>query len=136
MMGLQDETLLIIAPHPDDEVLGCGGLIKKIKKQGGKVYVLFLTVGDTEDYRKEGLSTSSERMREIERVAKFMKYDDYRVAFPGNKYHLQLDNVPQIEIMKELENGSLSLNKLLFYKHKTPLPPRFLTLSPSLLQVF
>lgn len=112
MIELKNKTLLIIAPHPDDEVLGCGGLIKKIKSNGGKVYVLFLTVGDTEDYRKEGLSTGSERMREIERVAKFMQYDDYRIAFPGNKYHLRLDEIAQLDLMKEFENGPLSLNKL------------------------
>ena len=26
---------LIIAPHPDDEVLGCGGIIAKYSKMGG-----------------------------------------------------------------------------------------------------
>lgn len=112
MLELANKTLLIIAPHPDDEVLGCGGLIKRIKDQKGKVYVLFLTVGDTDDYRKEGLSTGSERMQEIESVAKFMKYDDYRIAFQGNKYHLRLDEMAQLDLMKELENGPLSLNKL------------------------
>lgn len=112
MIGLSNQSLFIIAPHPDDEVLGCGGLIKKIKDNGGKVYVLFLTVGDTQDYRKEGLSTGSERLREIERVAKYMKYDDYRIAFQGNQYHLRLDQLAQLELMKELENGPLSLNKL------------------------
>jgi LmbE family N-acetylglucosaminyl deacetylase len=112
MIGLKKQSLLIITPHPDDEVLGCGGLIKKIKDNGGKVYVLFLTVGDTADYRKEGMSSGSERTREIERVAKFMKYDDYRIAFPGNEYHLKLDGIPQLELMKEFENGPLSLNKL------------------------
>jgi len=44
-MNLNNEKLLVIAPHPDDEVLGCFGLIKKIKKNGGKVYVEFLTMG-------------------------------------------------------------------------------------------
>ena len=119
MLELANQTLLIIAPHPDDEVLGCGGLIKQIKDKGGKVFVLFLTVGDTADYRKEGLSTpiqsvstGSERMREIDRVAKFMRYDDYRIAFPGNKYHLRLDEIAQLDLMKEFENGPLSLNKL------------------------
>jgi len=112
MISLNDKKLLIISPHPDDEVLGCGGLISKIKANGGKVYVLFLTVGDTDDYRKEGLSTGSERMREIETVAKYMKYDDFRIAYPGNKYHLRLDEIAQLDLMKELENGPMSLNKL------------------------
>ncbi len=112
MLELTNKKLLIISPHPDDEVLGCGGLIKKIKSNGGKVYVLFLTVGDTDDYRKEGMSSGSERVREIETVAKYLKYDDYHIAFHGNQYHLKLDNIPQLEIMKELENGRLSLNKI------------------------
>jgi LmbE family N-acetylglucosaminyl deacetylase len=112
MLDLTEKKLLIISPHPDDEVLGCGGLISKIKARGGKVYVLFLTVGDTDDYRKEGLSTGSERMREIENVAKFLKYDDFRIAFSGNQYHLRLDQIAQLDLMKELENGPLSLNKI------------------------
>jgi LmbE family N-acetylglucosaminyl deacetylase len=112
MIDLEKKTLLIISPHPDDEVLGCGGLLSRIKEKSGKVYVLFLTVGDTDDYRKAGLSTGSERIREIERVAKYLQYDDFRIAFQGNQYHLRLDQLAQLDLMKELENGPLSLNKL------------------------
>lgn len=112
MFQIQNQTLLVISPHPDDEVLGCGGLIKRVKDNGGKVYILYMTVGDTDDYRKNGMSTGDERLKEIEKVAKFLKYDDYSIAFPGNKYHLRLDSVPQLEIMRVLENGPLSLNKL------------------------
>ncbi len=38
--------ILIVSPHPDDETLGCGGLITNIKRNGGDVRVVFLTNGD------------------------------------------------------------------------------------------
>ncbi len=38
--------LLVIAPHPDDESLGAGGLTQRVLAGGGRVHVLFLTSGD------------------------------------------------------------------------------------------
>ena len=35
--------VLIIAPHPDDETLGCGGTIIKHKSDGDKIYWLIVT---------------------------------------------------------------------------------------------
>ena len=35
--------ILVIAPHADDEVLGCGGTIKKKAREGDEVYVLIMT---------------------------------------------------------------------------------------------
>jgi N-acetylglucosamine malate deacetylase 1 len=48
-----NQNTLIIAPHPDDEVLGCGGTIRKMAHQGIKVYVLIATRGKKELYSKE-----------------------------------------------------------------------------------
>ncbi|MES2421434.1 MAG: PIG-L family deacetylase [Pseudomonadota bacterium] len=36
---------LILAPHPDDETLGCGALIATISASGGRVYTAFVTDG-------------------------------------------------------------------------------------------
>jgi LmbE family N-acetylglucosaminyl deacetylase len=36
---------LVLAPHFDDEVLGCGGLVRKLVAAGAPVHVLFLTDG-------------------------------------------------------------------------------------------
>lgn len=44
-----EKRILIIAPHPDDEVLGCGGVMKKLAIQGNQVFVLIASRG------KEGL---------------------------------------------------------------------------------
>jgi LmbE family N-acetylglucosaminyl deacetylase len=38
--------LLVLAPHPDDDVLGAGGLIRRVAAAGGQVHVVWLTSGD------------------------------------------------------------------------------------------
>ena len=37
--------LMVLAPHPDDESLGCGGLIALMSKAGARVSVVFVTNG-------------------------------------------------------------------------------------------
>lgn len=107
------ERLLVIAPHPDDEVIGCGGLIARVKEEGGKVFVLFLTVGGTKDYTKgkRRLISGNVRIKEIEKVAKFLKFDSWHLAFPGDDYHLKLDQLPQRDLIEAIENSPISLNK-------------------------
>lgn len=38
--------LLVVAPHPDDETLGCGGLIARQLQAGAPVHVVFVTDGE------------------------------------------------------------------------------------------
>ena len=106
MIDLKGQRLLVIAPHPDDDVIGCAGLIQKVKEKGGKVYVLFLTVGDTNDFSKKGISKIAQRKKEIEKVASFLKYDKYDIALVGSKYHLRLDLLGQKKLMDIIERGS------------------------------
>jgi LmbE family N-acetylglucosaminyl deacetylase len=41
---------LVLAPHPDDETLGCGGSIIKHVKAGSRVKILFMTDGNKGDF--------------------------------------------------------------------------------------
>ncbi len=49
---------LVIAPHADDETLGCGGAIAKLSEQGNLVYVVIMTnasIGAPELYSQSGI---------------------------------------------------------------------------------
>jgi LmbE family N-acetylglucosaminyl deacetylase len=37
--------ILVVAPHPDDETLGCGGLISLLAQNGSAFYIVFVTDG-------------------------------------------------------------------------------------------
>ncbi len=43
------ESVLVLAPHPDDETLGCGGTIRLLLESKKSVKVIFLTSGDKAD---------------------------------------------------------------------------------------
>ena len=77
VLDVPDATrLLVIAPHPDDEVLGAGGLMQRVHETGGAVRVVYLTDGDgypegvkTEDHvetptAKDYLGYGKQRRRE------------------------------------------------------------------------
>jgi len=42
----QYDRILILSPHPDDEIIGCAGLIQKLLKHKKEVYVLMVTGGE------------------------------------------------------------------------------------------
>ncbi|MDB9003258.1 PIG-L family deacetylase [Parabacteroides distasonis] len=43
---LPDRHLLIVAPHPDDEIIGCGGLIAHLAKENKTPHVVIMTGGE------------------------------------------------------------------------------------------
>lgn len=113
MINLKNQRLLVIAPHPDDEVIGCAGLIQKVKEQKGKVFVLFLTVADTKDFSPKGYSSLEIRKNEIDKVSKLLKFDKYDIALEGKDFHLKLDIFGQERLMNLIEReSSLSLEKI------------------------
>jgi len=44
------DRILILAPHPDDEVLGCAGIIQKASKMKLPLQIVFLTYGDNNEW--------------------------------------------------------------------------------------
>src|SRR5262249_39262940 len=44
------DRILVLAPHPDDEVLGAGGVLREAVERGIPVRVVFLTNGDSNEW--------------------------------------------------------------------------------------
>ena len=44
-----NDRVLIVAPHPDDETLGTGGVIQRALKSGAQVRIVWLTNGDSNE---------------------------------------------------------------------------------------
>jgi len=110
-MKLEKERLLIIAPHADDEVLGCFGLIKKVKDNGGKVFVQILTLGG---YPKIGDGYVKKEIwkNEFVKTSKFLKIDGYDIAYYDDEVK-HLDTIPQAELIELFESKSkISLSKI------------------------
>ena len=89
------EKILVVAPHPDDETLGCGGTILKHVERGDSVYWLIVT----SMFKKEGYSGRkvAERRREIGLVGKAYGFSDvFELGFPTTR----LDALPVGRIVK------------------------------------
>ena len=84
--------ILVIVPHPDDEVLGCGGTIKKYSKQGNDVSLCIATKAYTPDWSEEFIEN---RKKEIEMSVKTLGIEKlFLLDFPTVK----LDTIPQKEL--------------------------------------
>lgn len=68
-------NVLVISPHPDDETLGAGGILLKLKSNGHKVYWLNVTNMKTEyGYTNERVK---ERNEEINKVKQAYSFDGF-----------------------------------------------------------
>lgn len=95
------KKIFVVAAHPDDEVLGCGGSIAKFSKAGIKVTVAFLTDGESSRGKLKNYDNLILKRRQNAKKAlnilgcnsiEFLDYPDNR-----------LDSIDLLDIVKEIE---------------------------------
>lgn len=98
----QSISVLILAAHPDDEVLGCGGTIAKLASEGATVHVAFLADGVFSRTGEQAVQkleltarrTAAQNACEILGV-KSVSFGD----FPDNR----MDSIPLLDITQAAE---------------------------------
>lgn len=98
------DKVLVLAPHPDDETLGCGGTLRLLIESGKSVKVVFLTSGDKGDpehpltvkkHSKDHITGYSlMREKETVRALKRLGISDYEfLRFPDRELNTHFDAV-------------------------------------------
>ncbi len=104
------KTVLVVAPHPDDETLGCGGTLLKHKASGDKIHWLIVTRIDEE----AGFSTEriSARSHEIKTVSTMYGFDSVaNLNLPTTK----LDILPIQQLIEMIGDAILKIRPEILY---------------------
>ena len=93
------EVVLIIAPHADDETLGCGGVILKHKNENDKIHYLLVT--ETEDNQIISGTNSKKRNDQIKSMKNFYKFNSFhRLGLIAT----MIDNIPINDIISKISD--------------------------------
>ncbi len=95
------KKILIVAAHPDDEVLGCFGTVSKLIKEGYEAYTLILGEGKTSRDEKRLVENKKDEIRilnnEIQKANDVIGIKKVFVeTFPDNRF----DSVDLLDIIK------------------------------------
>ena len=90
------KKLIIIAPHPDDEVLGVGGTLLKKKMEGFETYCIYLTS------LKKTKKTIKQKKIQIEELKNSNKVLLLDKAFHLNFQPTTLDKIDRKKIIEKI----------------------------------
>ncbi len=96
-----NDSVLVVAAHPDDEVLGCGGTIYRMTKEGRKVHVLIMA--DGESSRDTGVDNKKIEARNsaAEKASEILNCSSLKLLeLPDNR----MDGIELLDIIKPIEN--------------------------------
>lgn len=112
------KNILVIAAHPDDEVLGCGGTMAKHIQQGDTVNVVILAEGwtsrDLERSRDNRTSELSELARDARKANDILGIHTLDMeSFPDNR----MDSLARLDVVKVVEKYIEKYTPSVIYTH-------------------
>ena len=112
---MSKKSILVIASHPDDEVLGCGGSINKFSKLGYQIFTLILSAGvDSRHVKKNTLS--DKKILNLQCV-KANKLLGVKNVFFENLSDNSFDNYNLLKIVRIIESYVKKIKPIIVFTH-------------------
>ena len=114
MNEFKKKKILIFAAHPDDEVIGCGGTIAKLKKNGNEIFVCFVADGESSRNVKNIDELIKNRKKAAIKSAKILGIKKlFFCDLPDNR----LDTLSRLSIVKIIEKYILLIKTHTVFTH-------------------
>jgi LmbE family N-acetylglucosaminyl deacetylase len=117
-LNIINKKILIVAAHPDDEILGCGGTVARLIKEGCEAHTIILGEGITSrddlrnrEIRNDELLILKESIRKANDIIGIKKL--YIYDFPDNRF----DTVPLLDIIKVIEKIKCEIKPSIVFTH-------------------
>jgi LmbE family N-acetylglucosaminyl deacetylase len=110
--------VLVVASHPDDEMLGCGATMARMAEGGSEIHILILGEGVTSRQQERDPAAVSEELAklhaDVQRAAKIVGASSTEVlAFPDNRF----DTVPLLDLVKAIERKIDDIRPRIIFTH-------------------
>ena len=110
------KKILVIAAHPDDEILGCGATLLYYQKLGYSIKVIFLSDGKSsrnlkKNEKKKLIKLRSDQAKKVSKISKFLK--PKFINYPDN----QLDTIPILKIVQKIEKEIIRFKPSIIFTH-------------------
>ena len=111
-------NILVVAAHPDDEILGCGATLAKHVQRGDRVDILVLAEGLTSrDDRRDVFKRKKDLRRLADAAQKAGRLLGVRSVqlhdFPDNR----MDSVTRLDVVKVIEKAVERVRPQIVYTH-------------------
>ena len=110
-------SVLVVAAHPDDEILGCGGTMTRLAREGHQVRIAILAEGMSSRYahREDADPRQLQHLhaRAQQAADKVGAKEVVLCKLPDNR----LDTVPLLEVVKQVEELVARFRPEVIYTH-------------------